>query len=98
MLAEVIDIDPEGKAVLLENERLPYDTLKADFRHINPGSARVVLVERVPCVLAACPESLSAKAKRALERLGMEVVTDTVLTHIDGMHVRLKTGDRGPRS
>jgi NADH dehydrogenase len=48
--------------------------LSTDFRNIDPGSARVVLVESGPRVLAAFPETLSAAAKRALERLGVEVL------------------------
>jgi NADH dehydrogenase len=48
--------------------------LSTDFRNIDPGSARIVLVESGPRVLAAFPETLSAAAKRALERLGVEVL------------------------
>jgi NADH dehydrogenase len=51
--------------------------LAIDFRNIDPGSARVVLVESGPRVLAAFPESLSAAANRALERLGVEVRVGT---------------------
>ena len=47
--------------------------LATDFRNIDPGSARVVLVESGPRVLAAFPETLSVAAKSALERLGVEV-------------------------
>ena len=51
--------------------------LSTDFRNIDPRSARVVLVESGPRVLAAFPETLSAAAKRALERLGVEVLLGT---------------------
>jgi NADH dehydrogenase len=47
--------------------------LSIDFRNIDPRSARVVLVEGGLRVLANFPASLSAVAKRALEKLGVEV-------------------------
>jgi NADH dehydrogenase len=47
--------------------------LSIDFRNIDPKSARVILVESGRRVLAHFPESLSAVAKRALEKLGVEV-------------------------
>ncbi|HOZ25134.1 MAG TPA: FAD-dependent oxidoreductase, partial [Thermomonas sp.] len=52
-------------------------TLKDEFRNIDPAQARVRLVEAGPRVLAAFPEDLSAKAKRQLEKLGVEVSTGT---------------------
>ena len=47
--------------------------LSTDFRHIDPKSARVILIESGSRLLAHFPESLSAVAKRALEKLGVEV-------------------------
>ena len=40
------------------------ETLKNDFRHINPREARIILMEGGPRVLAAFPEDLSAKAEK----------------------------------
>jgi NADH dehydrogenase FAD-containing subunit len=47
--------------------------LSIDFRNIDPCSARIVLLESGSRVLARFPESLSAIAKSALEKLGVEV-------------------------
>ena len=47
--------------------------LSIDFRNIDPKAARVILVESGSRVLAHFPETLSAVAKRALEKLGVEV-------------------------
>jgi NADH dehydrogenase len=47
--------------------------LSLDFRNIDPRATRVVLVEGGSRVLARFPETLSAIAKRALEKLGVEV-------------------------
>lgn len=49
-------------------------TLSSDFRNIDPSSARVILVEAGDRLLRAFPETLSAYAKRALEKLGVEVL------------------------
>lgn len=58
-------------------------TLRNEFRHIDPASAKVRLVEAGPRVLSSFPEVLSLKARRQLERLGVEVRTGTPVTDID---------------
>ncbi|MBX9400665.1 NAD(P)/FAD-dependent oxidoreductase [Lysobacter sp. BMK333-48F3] len=64
-------------------------TLRREFRRIDPAQARVRLIEAGPRVLANFPESLSAKARAQLERLGVEVVTGTPVAAIDGDGYRL---------
>ena len=64
-------------------------TLRNEFRNIDPAQARVRLVEAGPRVLASFPESLSTKARRQLERLGVEVVTGTPVSSIDAEGFRL---------
>jgi NADH dehydrogenase len=58
-------------------------TLDKDFKHIDPSSARVVLVEGEKRVLSAFPEDLSVKAMEQLKELGVEVHT--------GIHVKKLT-------
>ncbi len=57
-------------------------TLRNEFRRIDPSQARVRLVEGGPRVLASFPEALSEKARRQLEKLGVEVVTGTPVSGI----------------
>src|SRR5262249_27789462 len=64
-------------------------TLKREFRHIDPARAKVRLIEAGPRVLSSFPESLSAKALRQLERLGVEVVTGTPVEDISPDGYRL---------
>ncbi|WP_424683578.1 NAD(P)/FAD-dependent oxidoreductase [Frateuria sp. YIM B11624] len=59
-------------------------TLPREFRRSDPRLARVLLVEAGPRLLAAFDPALSAKAQRQLERLGVEVLTGTAVTAIDG--------------
>jgi NADH dehydrogenase len=58
-------------------------TLVRDFRRINSAEARVLLVEAGPRVLLAFPEDLSAKARRSLEHLGVEVLTGSAVEACD---------------
>jgi NADH dehydrogenase len=58
-------------------------SLAQDFRNINPGSARIILVEGGPSVLAAFPEKLRNAAHRDLVKLGVEVRTNAVVTGVD---------------
>lgn len=57
-------------------------TLKNEFRNIDPSDARVRLIEAGPRVLASFPEDLSERARRQLERLGVEVITGMPVTAI----------------
>ena len=57
-------------------------SLLKDFRHIDPTSSRVLLLEGGPTVLSSFPEELRAAARRDLERLGVEVRTGTLVTRI----------------
>ena len=58
------------------------DTLRRDFRSINPPDARIVLVEALDRVLPGYPPGRSASARRQLEKLGVTVRTATRVTDI----------------
>jgi NADH dehydrogenase len=58
-------------------------TLKSEFRHIDPASARIVLVDMAPRVLPPFPEDLSKAAKDRLEKLGVEVRLGHSVDQID---------------
>jgi NADH:ubiquinone reductase (H+-translocating) len=56
---------------------------RGDFRRVDPASARIVLLEGGPRLLAAYPEDLSEKARAQLEKLGVEVRLDSIVTAIE---------------
>ena len=58
-------------------------TLAADFRRIDPRTARIVLVEAGPRLLPTFPPELSDYAHKALERAGVEIKTRTYVTNCD---------------
>jgi len=73
------------------------ETLKNDFRHINPREARILLMEGGPRVLNAFPEDLSAKAEKLVSRLGVKVAKGVMVTEIDAGGVTYKSGEESKR-
>ena len=67
-------------------------TLAADFRRIDPRSARIVLIEAGPRVLPTFPPRLSDYVIKTLERSNVEVRTGTLVTGCDERGVDLKNG------
>ena len=57
--------------------------MEKEFRRFDPASARVLLVQAAPRILPTFLEGLSAKAKEALERLGVEVMLNSRVERID---------------
>ena len=70
------------------------DTLRRDFRKIDPSGARIILVEGTERVLPTYPPQLSAAARQMLERLGVTVRTGTFVTDIRDGAVTVREGDR----
>jgi NADH dehydrogenase len=69
----------EMAGALAEISRL---SLARDFRHFDPGSARIMLIEGGPSILTAFPEPLRMAALRDLHALGVDVRTNSVVTHV----------------
>ena len=67
----VVGAGPTGVEMAGQIGELAHDVLRRDFRAANTAAARVLLVEASDRVLPAFPESLSARAAHALERLGV---------------------------
>ncbi|MGE0340767.1 MAG: NAD(P)/FAD-dependent oxidoreductase [Xanthobacteraceae bacterium] len=57
-------------------------TLRFDFRHIDPRTARILLIEAGPRILPAFPEELSAYAEKSLRKMGVEIMTSTMVTDV----------------
>jgi len=68
-------------AVLVRN------TLRSEFRRIDPASARIVLVDQSPRVLGSFSEELSSAAKKHLEGLGVEVLVGRSVEKVDATGV-----------
>ena len=68
-------------------------SLASEFRRIDPRSARIVLIEGEPRLLASFPASLSARAYRKLVRMGVEIKTGVHVSAIDE-HGVMVAGER----
>jgi NADH dehydrogenase len=69
-------------------------TLRDDFRHIRPESARILLLEAGPHVLPAFPDALRHAARVSLEKLGVDVRTGAAVTEVDDEAVTVAGGER----
>lgn len=67
-------------------------TLAADFRRIDPRSARIVLIEAGPRLLPAFLPAQSDYVRDTLTRAGVTVMTDTMVTKCDACGVDLNSG------
>lgn len=79
----MVGAGPTGVEMAGAIAELAHKALAKDFRHINPASARVILVEAGPRILPAFPEKLARKAQKALNHLGVEVRTSAPVEEID---------------
>src|ERR687892_520853 len=91
----VVGAGPTGVEMAGQIAELARDTLRRDFRTIDPRGARIVLVEAADRVLTSFPPSLSAKAERSLQRLGVTVLTGRTVIVIDAAGVTFEGGDGG---
>ncbi len=69
-------------------------SMEREFHAIDPGSARVILVEGADRVLPVYPEALSESARRQLQSLGVEVRTNAMVDLVDDSGVTLAGGER----
>jgi len=65
-----------------------------DFRHINPSSAEVVILEGSPKILGMYPEDLQAKAREQLAALGVRVRTNAHVTDVKPGYVTVGGTER----
>jgi NADH dehydrogenase len=65
------------------------NALPPDFRNVEPAAAQVLLIEAGPRILPTFPEALSAYARRALTRMGVEVRVGAPVTGVDAEGVLL---------
>jgi NADH:quinone reductase (non-electrogenic) len=72
-------------------------TLKHDFRSIHSEDAQIVLIDGLPRVLTSFSEDLAQKARRSLERLGVEILTGTMVTDVDRNGLTVQDGARTVR-
>lgn len=82
---------PTGVELAGALAEIAHDTLRRDFRRINPADAKILLIEGTDRLLPSFPEELSAAAQRSVERLGVTVLHRTMVDEIGEDKVVLKS-------
>lgn len=85
----IVGAGPTGVEMAGAIAEIAHKTMFKNFRRINPKKSKIYLIEGAPRVLPPYPETLSYKAKFALEKMGVKVMTDKIVTNIteDGVHI-----------
>jgi NADH dehydrogenase len=85
----VVGGGPTGVELAGQIGEIARETLRRDFRSIDPGAARILLVETADRVLPQFPPQLSARAARSLERLGVTPLVGRTVVGIDAESVTI---------
>jgi len=85
----IVGAGPTGVELAGALEEIAKRTLAKDFRNFDPASARVVLIDAAPRVLATFSEHLSRLAHATLEKRGVEILLNRRVTGIDAAGVAM---------
>ncbi|MGH2467029.1 MAG: NAD(P)/FAD-dependent oxidoreductase [Candidatus Limnocylindrales bacterium] len=88
----VVGGGPTGVELAGALGEIAHDTLRRDFRRIDPTEARITLVEGLDRILPTYPAGLSRSAARQLVRLGVTVRPKTMVEGIDDRGVMVRAG------
>jgi NADH:ubiquinone reductase (H+-translocating) len=89
----IVGAGPTGVELAGALGEISNETLRQDFRDIDPSTARIVLVEGADRVLPSYPPKLSQAAQKMLERLGVSVRTRAMVTNICRDSVTIREGE-----
>ena len=93
----VVGAGPTGVEMAGQIAELSRYSLPSNFRRIDTAAARIVLVDGGPRILSSFDERLARRAAAKLERMGVEIRTETLVTDMDAGGVQLLTPDGGER-
>lgn len=79
----IVGAGPTGVELAGAIAELANETLRGDFHHITPESARIILIDAAPRILMGFDETLSQKARKQLESLGVEIRLDAMVKNIE---------------
>jgi NADH:ubiquinone reductase (H+-translocating) len=89
----IVGAGPTGVEIAGQIAELARRTLRGDFRSIEPARSRVLLIETFDRVLTTFPTSLSHKAARSLESLGVTLLLEHTVVDIDAQAVTVAAPD-----
>jgi NADH:quinone reductase (non-electrogenic) len=83
----IVGAGPTGVELAGALAEISRRVLERDFRKIDPSRARIILIEAGPRVLPAMSPESSVRALKQLQRLGVEVILNSAVSHIDDREV-----------
>lgn len=89
----IVGAGPTGVELAGQVAEMAHRTLAGAYRNFSPSSAKIVLVDGAPQVLPPFGKRLGRKAQRQLEKLGVEVKLNAMVTDVDENSVTYKSGD-----
>jgi NADH:ubiquinone reductase (H+-translocating) len=89
----VVGAGPTGVEMAGQIAEFAEHTLKGAFRHIDSTKARVILLDAAPAVLPPMGEKLGKKAAARLEKMGVEIQLDAMVTDVDRNGITVKDSD-----
>jgi NADH:quinone reductase (non-electrogenic) len=89
----VVGAGPTGVEMAGQIAELAHRTLRRDFRHIDPTTARIILLDAAPMVLPSFGERLGGRARRQLGDIGVEVQLGAMVTDVDADGLEIKDAD-----
>jgi NADH:ubiquinone reductase (H+-translocating) len=93
----VVGAGPTGVEMAGQIAELADYTLKGAFRHIDSTKARVVLLDAAPAVLPPFGEKLGKRAAARLEKMGVDIQLDAMVTDVDRDGITVKDADGSVR-
>lgn len=89
----VVGAGPTGVELAGQIRELATTTLRAEYRHVDAESARVLAFEGGPRALRSFGPGGSAKAETCLRQLGVELHVRSIVTHVDADGVVVRNAD-----
>jgi NADH:ubiquinone reductase (H+-translocating) len=93
----VVGAGPTGVELAGQIAELADRTLAGAFHSIRPNECRVVLLEGAGAVLPPMGPKLGGKAQRRLEKMGVEIQLNALVTNVDYSGVTVKHSDGDER-
>jgi NADH:ubiquinone reductase (H+-translocating) len=89
----VVGAGPTGVEMAGQIAELANQSLRRNFRRIDPSQARILLVDAAPRILGTFDERLASRAAAKLEKLGVEIQVGALVTGVDSDGIELRHGD-----
>ena len=93
----IVGAGPTGVEMAGQVAELAQHTLKDSFRRIDPASARVILLDASPAVLPPFGNKLGNAARARLEKMGVEIQLNAMVTDVDYHGIEVKDPDGSRR-